>query len=43
MPQGPEASYVEGDITKTAITVALIDLTQLMKTQDHVITSYVIF
>lgn len=42
MPQGPQNPHVEGYMTNEDITVALIALTQLMMTQDHVVTNHVI-
>ena len=42
MQQGPQAPYVEGDMTSVQIRVALRSLTQLMTTQAHVITNYVV-
>ena len=42
MRQGPQAPYVEGDMNNADIRAALRVLTQLMTTQDQVITNHLV-
>ena len=39
--QGPQAPYVEGDMDNSEIRAALRVFTQLMMTQDQVVTHHV--
>ena len=40
MPPMPQAPFVEGDITHAELRAALINLTQLMTAQAHVINNH---
>ena len=42
MPQGPQDPYIEGNITNADKRIALRDMTQVMMTQNHVVTNHVV-